>query len=142
MKIHFITVGKPKLDYAKEGWQEYINRLQHYHQIRVTHLPDRHNDALHILQATGTARTVGLVIEGTQMSSEELSDFLKERALTDKEISFMIGGPEGLPQQVIDRLDYKWSLSKLTFPHDLAMVVMLEALYRASTIAANHPYHK
>lgn len=142
MKIHFITIGKPKLDYAKEGWQEYLNRLQHYHQIRVTHLPDRHNDATHILQAIGTARSVGLVIQGTQMSSEELSDFLKERALTDKEIAFIIGGPEGLPEQIIDRLDYKWSLSELTLPHDLAMVVMLEALYRASTIAANHPYHK
>lgn len=142
MKMHFITIGKPKLDYAKEGWLEYINRLHHFHQVRVTHLPDKHNDALHILQAIGNARSVGLVIEGNQMSSEELSDFLKDRALTDKEVSFIIGGPEGLPGQVTNRLDYKWSLSKLTLPHDLAMVVMLEALYRASTIAANHPYHK
>jgi 23S rRNA (pseudouridine1915-N3)-methyltransferase len=54
----------------------------------------------------------------------------------------MIGGPEGLPAVVIEQLDYQWSLSKLTFPHDLAMVVTLEALYRASTIAAGSPYHK
>jgi 23S rRNA (pseudouridine1915-N3)-methyltransferase len=53
-----------------------------------------------------------------------------------------VGGPEGLPQAVIDQADLAWSLSKLTLPHDLAMVVLLEALYRASTISAGQPYHK
>lgn len=142
MKFHIITVGSPKLGYAKQGWEEYFNRLKHYHQLRVTHIPDKRNDATSILEAAGNSYKVGLVIEGNQLSSPELSDFLDKRALEGRELCFLIGGPDGLPQEVIDRLDYQWSFGKLTFPHDLAMVILLESLYRASTISAGHPYHR
>jgi 23S rRNA (pseudouridine1915-N3)-methyltransferase len=142
VKFHIITVGSPKLGYAKQGWEEYFNRLKHYHQLRVTHIPDKRNDATSILEAAGNSYKVGLVIEGNQLSSPELSDFLDKRALEGRELCFLIGGPDGLPQEVIDRLDYQWSFGKLTFPHDLAMVILLESLYRASTISAGHPYHR
>ena len=69
----------------------------------------------------------------------ELADFLEKRALDGRENCFIIGGPEGLPQEVSDQSDFQWGLARLTFPHDLAMVVLLEALYRASTIAAGQP---
>lgn len=71
-----------------------------------------------------------------------LARFLAKRSQEGREVSFIIGGPEGLPEEVINTADHKLSLSELTFPHDLAMVVLLEALYRASTINSNHPYHK
>jgi len=142
MKLHIITVGKPKLAYAQEGWEEYWNRLKHYHDIRVTHLPDKHNDAAHILATAANSYKVALVIEGKPLSSPQLAEFLNQRALDGREISFLIGGPEGLPPEVIERADFRWSFSDLTFPHDLAMVVLLETLYRASTINAGHPYHK
>jgi 23S rRNA (pseudouridine1915-N3)-methyltransferase len=86
--------------------------------------------------------TVVLEITGTQLSSPELAGFLVKRELEAREVCFIIGGPEGLPREVIHKADYLWSLSKLTLPHDLAMVTLLEALYRASTINAGHPYHK
>ncbi|MGF7228365.1 MAG: 23S rRNA (pseudouridine(1915)-N(3))-methyltransferase RlmH [Candidatus Saccharibacteria bacterium] len=143
MKLHIITVGEPKLRYAKQGWEEYIKRLQRYHAVRVTHLADKWAyDAVHILQATGNAYKVGLIIEGTEFSSPGLSDFLDKRAMEGREVCFVIGGPEGLPLDVQKAMDIAWSFSKLTFPHDLAMVVLAEALYRASTIGAGHPYHK
>lgn len=143
MKLHIVTVGEPKLAYAKQGWQEYLKRLQRYHTVRVTHISDKHAyDAAHLLQAAGNAYKVALVIEGKQFSSEALAGFLDKRALDGRELCLIIGGPEGLPQTVIDTADFGWSFSKLTFPHDLAMVVLLESLYRASTIAAGHPYHK
>lgn len=143
MKLHIITVGKPKLGYAREGWDEYIGRLKHYHDIRLTQLADKHAyDATKLKEAVQGSYVVALVIEGKQLSSTELSDFLKQRELEAREVTFVIGGPEGLPQAFIDRADYTWSFSKLTFPHDLAMVLLLEALYRASTISAGQPYHK
>lgn len=143
MKIHIITVGEPKLAYTKAGWQEYFGRLKHYHSLRVTHVPDKHAyDADYLLNTCGSGYKVALAIEGKQFSSPQLAAFLEKRALDGRELCLLIGGPEGLPQQVIDKVDYAWSFSALTFPHDLAMVVLLESLYRASTINAGQPYHK
>lgn len=142
MKLQIVTVGAPKLDYTKRGWEEYWQRLRHYHQLRVTHIPDRRNDATSILQASKDTYRVALVIEAEQFSSQELARFLQTRELASREVSFIIGGPDGLPEAVIQQADARWSLSRLTLPHDLAMVVLLEALYRASTLNAGHPYHR
>jgi 23S rRNA (pseudouridine1915-N3)-methyltransferase len=142
VKINVITVGQPKLQYAKDGWEEYWQRLKHYHQLRATRIPDKNNDADHILKVAGNSYKVGLVIEGQQLSSQELASFLEKHSLEGREVSFIIGGPDGLPKEVIQQLDYPWSLGELTLPHDLAMIVTLEALYRASTINAGHPYHR
>lgn len=143
MKLHIVTIGRPKLPFAQSGWEEYIKRLGRFHQVKVSHLADRFaNDSAAMLQAASKAYLVALVIEGEQTSSEALAKFLEERANDGKELCFVIGGPEGLPAAVIERADYKLSFSKLTFPHDLAMVILAEALYRASTINAQHPYHR
>lgn len=143
MKIHVITVGEPKLAYARQGWQEYLDRLKHYHNLRVTHIPDKHAyDGKYLLDACGSGYKVALAIEGKQFSSPELAGFLEKRALDGRELCLLVGGPEGLPQEVITQADMAWSFSRLTFPHDLAMVVLLESLYRASTISAGQPYHK
>lgn len=143
MKIHIITVGEPKLAYAQTGWSEYIKRLQRFHQVRVTHLANKKAyDAESFMQVMGNAYRVALEIEGTNFSSPQLAAFLEKQALGGREVCFVIGGPEGLPQTVRAACETQWSLSKLTLPHDLAMVVTAEALYRASTITAGHPYHK
>jgi 23S rRNA (pseudouridine1915-N3)-methyltransferase len=142
MKIHIVTIGSPKLAYAKQGWEEYWDRLKHYHSLRVTHIPDKHNDAEHISQTIGSAFVIALEIEGKQLSSPELADFLERKSQDGRELCFVIGGPHGLPHEIITNADFLWSMSKLTFPHDLAMLVLLEALYRASTINAGSKYHK
>lgn len=143
MRIHIITIGRPKLAYAKIGWEEYVSRLRRFHTLKTTAIADKFAySAKPILEAAGNAYTIALVIEGQQLTSPQLADFLEKRSVDSKELCLLIGGPEGLPQEVIDRADYRLSLSKLTLPHDLAMVVTLEALYRASTILAGQPYHK
>jgi 23S rRNA (pseudouridine1915-N3)-methyltransferase len=143
MKLHLITVGEPKLAYAKSGWQEYLGRLKRYHSVRVTHVADKYAyDSKHLLSVCGNGYKVALAIEGKQLGSAGLAEFLEKRALDGRELCLIIGGPEGLPQKVIDQADFAWSFSKLTFPHDLAMVILLESLYRASTITASQPYHK
>lgn len=142
MKLHIVTIGKPRLGYAQKGWEEYWQRLQRFHTMRVTHIADKHDDAAHILEAAGTAYKVVLEIEGRQFTSPELAQFLERQAQTGREVCFIIGGPEGLPADVRAGADLQWSLGKHTLPHDLAMVVSLEAIYRASTISAGLPYHK
>lgn len=142
MKLHFITIGSPKLTYAKLGWEEYTKRLGHYHQLRVTHLADKYNDAKRLLEAAGDSYRVALTIDGEQFSSKQLAIFLETRAGQGKEVSFMIGGPEGLPIEVQQAADLRWSFGQLTYPHDLAMVILAESIYRASTINAGQPYHK
>ncbi len=142
MKLHIITIGQPKLSYARKGWDEYWKRLGHYHQLRVTRIADKNNDAKHILAAAENSYKVGLVIDGKSLSSHSLAEFLEKQALDGRELSFIVGGPDGLPSAVDSQLDFSWSFSALTLPHDLAMVVLLEALYRASTINAGQPYHR
>jgi 23S rRNA (pseudouridine1915-N3)-methyltransferase len=143
MKLHLVTVGKPKLAYAQAGWAEYLGRLRRQHTVRLTQLADKHAyNAAKLLEVTKGTYAVVLEIDAAQFSSEQLADFLRKRELESREVSFVIGGPEGLPKEVITAADYQWSLGKLTLPHDLAMVVLLETLYRASTINAGTPYHK
>jgi 23S rRNA (pseudouridine1915-N3)-methyltransferase len=143
MKIQIVTVGKPKLEYAKQGFEEYFTRFSRLHTVHHIVIADKYAyDANYILEATkGTVRVI-LEITGTEYTSELLADFMRKRELESREVSLIIGGPEGLPQAVRDMADYQWSLGRLTLPHDLAMVVTLEALYRASTINARLPYHK
>lgn len=143
MKLHIITIGNPKLSYARSGWDEYTKRLGRFHQLRTSHLADRYaNDAGHILSIAGNAYAVVLEIKGQHFSSRQLAHKLETLALESREVCFIIGGPDGLPQQVIDKANLQWSMSDLTLPHDLAMVVLAEALYRASSINAGHPYHR
>lgn len=142
MKVHILTIGSPRLDYAKSGWQEYTKRLGHYHQLRITHLPDKQNNAKNILEALKGTDIIALVIDGPQLSSQQLAELLEDSAGHGREISFVIGGPDGLPEEVINAASKLLGLSKLTFPHDLAMVILAETLYRSSTINSGLPYHR
>jgi 23S rRNA (pseudouridine1915-N3)-methyltransferase len=143
MKLHIVTVGKPKLTYAALGWEEYLARLSRLHTVRVTQLADKFAyDPAKFSEVTAGTTVVALEITGHEYTSEELASFLTARELESREISFVIGGPEGLPTTIRQSAQYRWSLGRLTLPHDLAMVVTLEALYRAATIKAGLPYHK
>lgn len=142
MKIHIITIGKPKLPYAIIGWDEYWSRLSHYHQLQVSHINDKNNNYKSIQPIIKNNYVVALEITGKQLTSYELATFLEKRAIIDSNICFIIGGPDGLPKEIIKQANFLWSFSHLTFPHDLAMVILLESLYRASTIISNQPYHR
>lgn len=143
MKIHIVTIGRPKLVYAQAGWDEYISRLQRLHTVRITQLADKYSDDSNkIAEAVAGTYVVALEITGREHTSEELAEQLGKWELMGKEVSFVIGGPDGLPQSIRDSAHYRWSLGRLTLPHDLAMIVTLEALYRASTINSHLPYHR
>ncbi len=145
MKLHLITVGEPKLAYARAGWQEYTARLGRYHKLRITHLPGSNpqKEGEAMLRAAARAPLVALDPRGVQWESPELSAYIDLQGVRSVgELAFGIGGPDGHSDQLRAQASTLWSLGKLTLPHDLAMVVLAEALYRAATISAGEPYHR
>ncbi len=142
MKIHFVTVGAPSLAFAREGFLMYTKRIAQFHKIKVTHLKEK-NATVQMLKIMQKSFAVVLDERGKEFTSMGLAKFLDEKAVAGiGEIVFLIGGPDGHSEQVKSKADLTWSLSKLTFAHDLAMLLLSEAIYRASTINANHPYHR
>jgi len=145
LRIHLITVGEPKLAYARAGWDEYEKRLRRYHKVQVTRVTGK-TQALEseaVRRAAGRAPLVLLDPRGRQFTSEGLSAYLDAQAVAGVgELAFAIGGPDGHTDDLRAGAHLLWGLGQLTLPHDLAMVVLAEALYRASTISAGEPYHR
>ena len=151
MKISIVCVGRLKEKYSK--------RLGKYIKLDITELPDekapesmsvaqerqvKEKEGERILKAIkDDAFVVTLEIEGKQLTSVELAGFISEKMTRGvSHIAFVIGGSLGLSDEVIKKSDYHLSFSKMTFPHQLMRVVLLEQIYRACRINAGEPYHK
>ncbi len=85
---------------------------------------------------------VALDERGTEMTTRELASWLGARKQDGRDLAFLIGGPDGFAADVLNRADYTWVLSRLTFPHAIVRVLLVEQLYRAQSVLANHPYHR
>lgn len=129
----------------------YEQRLSRFHKLRVTRVKDSKRTGVtamqeegeRILEAVGSAYLIALDPRGRMLDTPALSNTLERLGVDGHgEIALCIGGDEGLSDAVRARAGLLWSLSALTFPHDLAQLVTLEALYRASTLSAGVPYHK
>ena len=159
MKIRLICVGKIKESFFRQAIDEYSKRLQRYIQLDIVEVSDEKapdtlskNEEIAIKQKEGEKilkcikqdeYLVCLDILGTQMTSEDFSSFFDNKASCGiSKINFVIGGSLGLSKEVLQRADFSVSFSKMTFPHQLMRVVLLEQIYRAMRIAKNEPYHK
>lgn len=159
MKIDIVCVGKLKEKYLVQAIGEYTKRLGRYCKLSVIELADektpdnasekeelmiKNKEGEKILaQVKDGAYVVALDLGGKMITSEELASFMSERALYgDSHLVFIIGGSLGLSQDVIARANYKLCFSKMTFPHQLFRVMLLEQIYRAYRINNNEPYHK
>ncbi|WP_449621013.1 23S rRNA (pseudouridine(1915)-N(3))-methyltransferase RlmH [Robertmurraya sp. Marseille-Q9965] len=159
MNISIITVGKLKEKYLKQGIDEYLKRLSSYAKVEVIEVPDEkapeelsETEMVQVKEKEGErilakihpdTYVIALAIEGKQKSSEELADTLDKLATYGKsKIAFVIGGSLGLSQQVLNRSDEKLSFSKMTFPHQLMRLILVEQVYRAYRINRGEPYHK
>lgn len=159
MKITLITVGKIKEKYFTDAIAEYAKRLSRYCKLEIIEAadektPDGASEALEnqikekegeriLSKVPDSAYVVALAIEGKQLSSEELADKMEKWNVGGiSHLVFIIGGSLGLTPKVLNRADYKLSFSKMTFPHQLMRVVLLEQIYRSFRIRNNEPYHK
>lgn len=157
LTVNLIVIGKLKEGYLRDACAEYCKRLQAFCKINVLELPEyrlsdkpSESQILTGLEQEGKSILqkakgilVPLCIEGKQMSSEEFAEFFDRQAISGvSEISFVIGGSFGLSDEVKAAGVRKMSMSKMTFPHQLARVMLLEQIYRAFTIQAGIRYHK
>ena len=155
MKISLWTIGKSHDSYVKEGVLEFTKRIGRYYPVEWTIIPVPKNagmlsemdlkkkEAETVLQwLKPDDYLVALDERAKQFSSEALASFLQERAsASTKNLVFLIGGAFGLDEQVIKKARLKWSLSQLTFPHQLVRLILAEQIYRACTILQNEKYH-
>ncbi len=159
MKITLLTVGKIKEDYYRAACAEYVKRLSKYANLEIVEVADektpdgasaaleeqiKEKEADRILSKWDeNAYTFVLAIEGKQTDSVGFSKSLDELGIYGKShIQFVIGGSLGLSDKVIKKADRLLSFSKMTFPHQLMRVVLLEQIYRAYRIMKGEPYHK
>ncbi len=158
MKITFICVGTLKDAHFRSAYAEYEKRLSAYAKVTLFEiaehkLPKNPSDAdiemgikkesERIVEKIPTnAYVTGLFIEGEQKSSVELSELIEKKMATHSEFVFIIGGSHGMSKAVSDVCDFKLSLSKMTFAHTLARVVLAEQTYRALSIINGSKYHK
>lgn len=144
--LKLIAVGKLKERFFTDACREYIKRLGAYCQPEVTELPERgvEKEAAEIAGCIPDgAYTVAMCIEGDMLSTEQLARKLGDAALSGKSrICFVIGGSSGMSEEIKKKADLRLSMSRMTFPHHFARVMVLEQIYRAYTILNNGKYHK
>lgn len=159
LNINVITVGKLKEAYLRDACGEYVKRLGAYSRIKIIELPESRlpddpsdkeiaaaldNEAKQIMASVPqNSAVIAMCIEGKTMSSEDFSKKLTDFGVNGKStVSLIIGSSFGLAQSVKNSADMRMSMSPMTFPHQLARVMLLEQLYRAMSIANNGKYHK
>ena len=159
MNISVICVGKIKEKFYREAIEEYSKRLTRYCKLELIEISDEktpdnasEKEEIQIKDKEGDGilknikdnmYVITMDIKGDNLSSEQLADKIKNLGLSgDSNIVFIIGGSLGLSKKVLARADYKLSFSKMTFPHQLFRVMLLEQIYRGFRINAGEPYHK
>lgn len=159
MQIQIVSVGKVKEKYIKLGIDEFEKRLRPYCKLTLDEVSDEQapeqiseKEMINIKQKEGerilskikpNQYVIALAINGESWSSEQLANEMDKLGIHGKsQLSFVIGGSNGLSDEVLKRADQKLSFSKMTFPHQLMKLILLEQIYRAYKIQKNEPYHK
>ncbi len=159
MNIHIISVGKIKEKYLKQGLAEFEKRLRPYCKLKIDEVADEQapeqlseKELIQVKQKEGerilqkikqTEYVIALDLQGVQWSSEQLAKEMDKLATSGKSsIAFVIGGSNGLSEEVLKRANKKLSFSNMTFPHQLMKLILMEQVYRAFKILRNEPYHK
>lgn len=159
MKITIMCVGKIKEKYFSMAIDEYAKRLSRYCKLEIIEVADEKTDEnasfaeeMMVKEKEGdrllknikdSSYVVALAIDGKQLDSVELSDKIEKLGVGGvSHITFVIGGSLGLDERILKRADFKLSFSKMTFPHQLMRVVLLEQIYRSYRIMNGEPYHK
>ena len=158
MNITVITVGKLKEKYLREAVLEYSKRLSRFVKLEIIEIPDckipenaSKSQELDVLEKEGdlilskikpTSHLVCMCIEGKLLSSTEIADEIENISMTKSHITFVIGGSLGIADKVKNKADLKLSFGKITLPHQLMRVILLEQIFRGFKIINNETYHK
>jgi 23S rRNA (pseudouridine1915-N3)-methyltransferase len=155
MKLSFWSIGKSHEAYIKSGVEDFTKRISRYYKVDWNIIPVPKNAGM--MSEMDLRKKEGEMIlewlkkddylialdeRGKSFTSEKLASFLQARANESvKQLVFLIGGAYGIDKRVLERADHTWSLSDLTFPHQLVRLILAEQVYRACTILRNEKYH-
>lgn len=155
MKIQLISVGTKMPDWVEAGVAEYRKRLPRDFELLITEIPlaarGKGADVGKAMAKEGEAclravprgdYVVALDVRGKSLGTEQLAERLRQLRDGGRNVSLLVGGPDGLAPGCLDAADARWSLSPLTFPHPIVRVILAEQLYRAWSILVGHPYHR
>ncbi len=154
MKLRLVAVGAKSPDWVNAGFTDYARRMPRECALELAEIAPANrkgwptervlaDEAERMLARLGASdRVVALDVEGRACSTEALAERLDNWRMQGGDVSFLIGGADGLDQSALSRADESMSLSAMTFPHQLVRVMLAEQLYRAWTILHGHPYHR
>ncbi|TBW56214.1 23S rRNA (pseudouridine(1915)-N(3))-methyltransferase RlmH [Marinobacter halodurans] len=155
MRLKLVCVGQKMPGWVEDGYQEYARRFPPDLLLELAETPlaqrGKNPDIPRLIQKEGEAqlaavgrsdRVIALEVGGRAWSTEKLASQLEAWQMDGRDVSFLVGGPDGLSAACRDRADQLWSLSPLTLPHPLVRILVAEQLYRAWSITRNHPYHR
>lgn len=155
MQIHLISVGNKMPKWINEGVNEYAKRMPGECALKLVEIQPGHRgksaDIKRAIREEGEriiaaipkgALTIALDVKGKSWSTEQLSAKLGDWMQQGHDLALLVGGPDGLSEECLNRATLKWSLSALTFPHPLVRIILAEQLYRAWSLLNNHPYHR
>lgn len=158
MKLRILSVGHKMPNWVQTGFEEYFKRIQPMMSVELVELPPAKRsknpspaeiekykavEAATILNAKQAKEILWLLeVKGKMLSTEKLADKLSVAMQDGADIALVIGGADGVADDVLQAADFKWSMSDLTLPHPLVRVILMEQLYRAMSIINNHPYHR
>ncbi|MBK1791997.1 23S rRNA (pseudouridine(1915)-N(3))-methyltransferase RlmH [Persicirhabdus sediminis] len=145
MKHLIIAAGKPSLSYAKDGVAEYLKRLRRYGNFEIKHIKDGSSEdvSARLLAASEGCLRVAMDERGESLTTGELVTRVNKWEMRGtKRVAYLIGASDGHTQALRDRADMIWGLSSLTMMHELALLVLVEQIYRVHTIKRGEPYHR
>jgi 23S rRNA (pseudouridine1915-N3)-methyltransferase len=155
MRIHLLAIGTKMPGWVNTGTDEYAGRMPPHCQLLIREIAaekrTKNSDLNRIRQSEGEKLlaaipdgnlVITLDVKGKPWSTEQLAQQLDSWMMSGRDVSLLVGGPEGLSAACLQRAEQSWSLSPLTFPHPLVRIVVAEQLFRAWSILTNHPYHR
>lgn len=155
MRLRLLTITHKSPSWIQEGYEEYAKRLPASCALELIEIPAEKRtanaDLKRIAEREGEKmlalikpnhRVIALDVQGKLWSTEQLANELGNWQQDGRHVDLLVGGPEGLAPQCLQKAEQKWSLSPLTFPHILVKLIVAEQVYRAWSILQNHPYHR
>ena len=154
MRIRVIAIGSRMPGWVREAVDDYLKRFSASLRVSIIEIEAGNRaggNARRAIEVEGERLlaalrkdeyVVALDEHGTQMTTRQVATWMDGHMREARDVALLIGGPDGFAPEVLARANYKWALSKLTFPHALVRVVLAEQLYRAHSLLKNHPYHR
>jgi 23S rRNA (pseudouridine1915-N3)-methyltransferase len=145
LRVRILAVGTRMPGWVTTAYEDYTRRMRKDMRVDLEEIPvgrTKAEEEKKLLDRIGDDYLVALDERGKSLTTLQLSKWLAERQQDGRDLSFVIGGPDGHGEVILGKASLRWSLSALTFPHAMVRVILAEQLYRALTVLQNHPYHR